>query len=266
VWQNIGVIFCEQFSKFRSHNCYLLLGFSLHLRDLWLNFFQITKGLRFNSYPFSLPSFSFSPLAVNPVGVITYWCYFLRIIVYNFMTIYAITTKFGIRMCLYSAFLCTKFQGNWIMHLCFITTFTPWRKENNEEIKPIFEGSYLGNTRCDLVKIWNVRWWHWSAFSLQKLFCFVKVSWNYVNVRIVFLFFLLITHGCGAPASWAARHTTMCFDLNFTKWTHSTIPVWQDCSTDCDISKTVTHYICAKIFEIGLWVNLLLVECIGIQL
>jgi len=26
-----------------------------------------------------------------------------------------------------AAFQCTKFQGNWTMHLCFITTFTPWK-------------------------------------------------------------------------------------------------------------------------------------------
>jgi len=33
-------------------------------------------------------------------------------------------------------------------------------------------------------------------------------------VKIAFLFFLLITHWCGAPASWAARHTTVCLDNN----------------------------------------------------
>jgi len=31
-------------------------------------------------------------------------------------------------------------------------------------------------------------------------------------VKIALLFFWLITHGCGTPASWAARHTTMCLD------------------------------------------------------
>jgi len=32
------------------------------------------------------------------------------------------------------------------MHLCSLKTFTPLRKEEkNEETKPIFEGSYLGN-------------------------------------------------------------------------------------------------------------------------
>ena len=78
------------------------------------------------------------------------------------MTIYGITTKFGIEMHPYPDFQCTKFQGNRIMHLCFITTFTPLRKEEekkkkkkkkNEETKPVFEGSYLGNAWCDLVEI-----------------------------------------------------------------------------------------------------------------
>jgi len=31
-------------------------------------------------------------------------------------------------------------------------------------------------------------------------------------VKIALLFFLLITHVCGAPASWATRHTTVCLD------------------------------------------------------
>jgi len=33
-------------------------------------------------------------------------------------------------------------------------------------------------------------------------------------VKITFLFFLLITHWCGAPASWATRHTTVCLDIS----------------------------------------------------
>jgi len=145
---------------------------------------------------------------VNSVGVTTYWCYFLRIIVYNFITIYAITTKFGIRMYLYPTFQCTKFQGNWIMHLCFITTFMPWwKEEKNKETKPIFEGSYLRNAQCDLVEIWNVRWWHWPTCPLQKLICFVKVSQSYVYVKIEFLFFLLIINSRAWFAGFLG-HTT----------------------------------------------------------
>jgi len=73
------------------------------------------------------------------------------------MIIYGIATKFGIRMRLYPTFQCTEFQGNWIMYLCFITTFTPRRKEEkkgkNEETKLTFKGLYLGNAWCDLVEI-----------------------------------------------------------------------------------------------------------------
>jgi len=133
------------------------------------------------------------------------------------VTIYSITTNFDIGMHPYSDFQCTKFQGNRLMHFWFITTFTPLQKEEkeekNEETKPIFEGSFLRNAMCNLVEFWNVSWWHWQAFPLQKLFCFVKVSQSYVYMKIVFLFFLLIIHWCGAVASWAARHTTVCLDM-----------------------------------------------------
>jgi len=44
------------------------------------------------------------------------------------MTIYGITTTFGIRMHPYPDFQCTKFQGNQILPLCFIATFTPLQK------------------------------------------------------------------------------------------------------------------------------------------
>jgi len=55
------------------------------------------------------------------------------------VTIYGIATKFGIRMCPYLASQYTKFQGNWIMLLYFMTTFTPEeeKRKKNEETQPI---------------------------------------------------------------------------------------------------------------------------------
>jgi len=51
-----------------------------------------------------------------------------------------------------------------------------------------------------------------GIFLAHKSFGFVKVSWSYVCMKIALLFFLLITHRCGAPASWAAQNTTVCLD------------------------------------------------------
>ena len=40
-----------------------------------------------------------------------------------------------------------------------------------------------------------------------------KGSQSYIGVTIAFSFFLLIYLRCGAPASWAARHTIVCLDI-----------------------------------------------------
>ena len=36
-------------------------------------------------------------------------------------------------------------------------------------------------------------------------------------MKIAFSFFLLIYSRCGAPASWAARHTIVCLDIGYTE-------------------------------------------------
>jgi len=61
------------------------------------------------------------------------------------------------------------------------------RRRKNEETKPIFEGSYLRNTQCDLVEIWNVRWWHLPVFTMQNSFGFVKLSLSYICMNIALL-------------------------------------------------------------------------------
>jgi len=158
------------------------------------------------------------------------------------MIIYDIAIKFGIRMCLYPAFQCTKFQGNWIMHLCFITTFTPWPKrwKKNKETKPIFEGSYLGNAQCDLFEILNVRWWHCSAFRLQKLFGSSKVLRSYVYMKIALLFFLLITYGCAWHAGFLG-----CTTHYRVSWLYQSKLAMTN-SLYCDIASYWTVYVINK--------------------
>ena len=151
---------------------------------LKLDFFQTTKGLRFDSKPTSVPIFSFLPCAVYPVGVTTYWCNFLWIIVNKFASVYHILTK-------------RNFHA-----------FTKRRK--NKETKPIFERSYLRNAWHNLVQFWNVGYWHLHSknhlvsYKQHKLMC----TW-----KLHYCSSFQYTHGCGALASLAARHTTVCFDL-----------------------------------------------------
>ena len=68
------------------------------------------------------------------------------------MPVYRIPAKVGTKMRLYTPLLCAKFQGNRIWRSRFIAVFVSVRKEEekleekNEETKPTFEVTYLGNT------------------------------------------------------------------------------------------------------------------------
>ena len=128
-----------------------------------------------------------------PVGMTTYWCYFPLIIRNNLASVYCILTKLSTKMCHYTTFLCTKFQSNRITCFYFMVTLTPLLKEEkDEETKPVFGSSYLGNARRDLFKIWNVGYWRWRAFPQQKSSSFMQAAQSYVYVKIASLFFLLI--------------------------------------------------------------------------
>ena len=86
-------------------------------------------------------------------------------------------------------------------------------EEKNEEIKTKFVRSYLGNGWSDFLQIWYVNSPNWAARLYQIWFQSDKGSQSYIGVKIAFSFFLLIYSRCGAPASWAARHTIVCLDF-----------------------------------------------------
>ena len=89
-------------------------------------------------------------------------------------------------------------------------------EEKNEEIKTNFVRSYLGNGWSDFLHIWYVDYPNWAARLQQFWFQSDKGSQSYIGVKIAFSFFLLIYSRCGAPASWAARHTIVCLDIAIT--------------------------------------------------
>ena len=93
-----------------------------------------------------------------------------------------------------------------------------WRSVRNEEeektkkLKRNFVRSYLRNGWSDFLQIWYVDYPNWAARLQQIWFQSDKGSQSYIGVKIAFSFFLLIYSRCGAPASWAARHTIVCLD------------------------------------------------------
>ena len=130
------------------------------------------------------------------------------------MPVYRIPAKVGTEMRLYIPLLCAKLQGNRIWRSSFIAVFVSVRQEEekeekNEETEPIFEVAYLENALSDFSQIWNVECCSWRACPQKKSSCFIKEAQSYGGAKIAFSS-CQYTHGCYAPASWAARHTTVC--------------------------------------------------------
>ena len=106
----------------------------------------------------------------------------------------------------------------------FIAIFASVRKDEGKK-KRNFGSSYLGNGLIDFHQIWNVYSPSWWATLQQIWFQSDKVSPRYKCVKMTFSFFLSIYSRCGAPASWAARHTIVCLDDQFH---HNAIQSVQD--------------------------------------
>ena len=87
------------------------------------------------------------------------------------------------------------------------------KKKKTKKLKRKFVRSYLGNGWSDFLQIWYVDYPNWAERLQQIWFQSDKGSQSYIGVKIAFSFFLLIYSRCGAPASWAARHTIVCLDL-----------------------------------------------------
>ena len=89
------------------------------------------------------------------------------------------------------------------------------RRKKNEETEPIFEVAYLGTREAISLKFGM-----WSAevgghvHNKNRLVSSRKHRATEVR-KLRFLSSCQYTHGCYAPASWAARHTTVCLDMHY---------------------------------------------------
>ena len=153
---------------------------------------------------------------------------FTRIIGHNSLTVHPIYTKFDNRIRPWTPFLCAKFQGDRSTRLRFIAIFASVRKHARGRRRN-FGCSYLGNGLCDFLQIWNVdspswrRGWR-ATLTLQQIRIRYHRGTNYKGMKMTFSFFLSIYPRCGAPASWAARHTIVC--LNVTRRPLYRVSIW----------------------------------------
>ena len=119
----------------------------------------------------------------------------------------------------YIPLLCAKFQGNWIWRSSFIAVFVSVRQEKEEEkiTKKLsqFVKSHISGRREAI----SLKFGMWSAavgghvHSKNRLVSSRKHRATEVR-KLRFLTSCQYTHGCYAPASWAARHTTVCLDMH----------------------------------------------------
>ena len=143
---------------------------------------------------------------VYPVDVSTYRCYFQWIIANNLASANCIPTKLDTKMCPYTAYPCTKFQGIQITRFHLMATFLPWKKEEKTmKLSQFFESLYLGNAS---VTIWNV-----GTDGEGHLYCKNRPRKSSMKVwKLHYYSSCQYTHGCGTPATYASRHTTMYLD------------------------------------------------------
>ena len=91
-------------------------------------------------------------------------------------------------------------------------------RNEEEKTKKLFQNFvhlYLGISWYDLHQIWYVDSPSSGASQQQIWLNSGKRSRSYIGVKITFFVFLSIYSRCGATASWAAQHTTVCLEFFF---------------------------------------------------
>jgi len=94
----------------------------------------------------------------------------------------------------------TKFQLNLSMHSCFNSKETLGALVSQKKLQERF----ASNLVCRIAYLVGI--------SIGNFIELVKGSWRYKSVKVTFSFLLSIYSRCGAPASYATRHSTVCHD------------------------------------------------------
>ena len=127
--------------------------------------------------------------------------------------------------------LCAKFQGNRIWRSRFIAVFVSVPKEEEKQEKkkkPKKLSQFLKSHISRTLEVITLKLGTWSTevgghtHSRNRLISLRQHRATEVR-KLRFSSSCQYTHGCCAPASWAARHTTVCLDKGFTIFTRSEV-------------------------------------------
>jgi len=129
------------------------------------------------------------------------------------VSVYCIPTKLGTKMCPYTAYLCTNFQGTQIAHFHLNATLTPWRKEEKKTKKLCqFLKVYTLETPGAILLQFGIWGTDSGGISTAKIVRFRKSSMKvHICENCIIVVPVNILMGV-APASWATWHTTVCLD------------------------------------------------------
>ena len=121
-------------------------------------------------------------------------------------------------MRLYIPLQCAKFQGNQILRSRFIAVFVSARKEEEKKKNKTKKLSqFLKLHISGTLEAISLKFGMWSAegggsvYSKHHLVSSRQHRATEVR-KLHFLSSCQYTYGCCAPASWAARHTTICLE------------------------------------------------------
>ena len=134
---------------------------------------------------------------------------FTRIIGHNSVILYRIRTKLGIEIPLMSPLNVPIFFIGVCICMLWQILESVGKEDDEGKLWQLISWKWLGR----LLQILYVDYPTTQALLYQIWIQSDKTSQSYVCVKIAFSFLLSIYSQCGAPASWTARHTTVCLDV-----------------------------------------------------
>ena len=112
-------------------------------------------------------------------------------------------------MSLISLLMCAKFEGNLMLHLCFMAIFCQYAKKKKKENfwRLIFQ-EWLVQFTSNLVRSFP---WYASTCTVNSVLLGLDITELQMGIKAYFVYHVnILTFFVDATFSWVALHTTVC--------------------------------------------------------